>query len=98
MAVTETRAGFETPEPAYPAEPLPLAVRLSDPKPVAPMVHHEKMRMRAAAFRATRVYPGPVGELISRELLAWEDFGYVLSNGGLVLRLVDHVMKTELPT
>lgn len=62
------------------------------------MDHHEKMRIRAAAFRATRVYPGPVGELISRELLVWEDFGYRLSGSGLILQLVDHIMKTELPT
>ena len=25
-----------------------------------PMDHHEKMRLRAAAFRVTRLYPGPV--------------------------------------
>ena len=40
-----------------------------------PMDHHEKMRLRAAAFRVTRLYPGPVGELLSRELLTWEEFG-----------------------
>ncbi|MEJ8280672.1 hypothetical protein [Pseudonocardia spirodelae] len=61
------------------------------------MDHHEKMRMRAAAFRATRIYPGPVGELISRELLGWEDFGYRLGGNGLVAGLVDHVMKATPP-
>ncbi|MEQ3550505.1 hypothetical protein WIS52_08485 [Pseudonocardia nematodicida] len=61
----------------------------------APMEHHEKMRMRAAAFRATRVYPGPVGELVSRELLSWEDFGYRLGGNRLVMELVDHIMKTQ---
>ena len=30
-----------------------------------PMDHHEKMRLRAAAFRVTRLYPGPVGEVLS---------------------------------
>lgn len=59
----------------------------------APMDHHEKMRMRAAAFRATRLYPGPVGELISRELLSWEDFGYRLGGNRLVMDLVDDVLK-----
>ena len=58
---------------------------------------HEKMRIRAAAFRATRVYPGVVGELISRELIVWEEFGYRLSGSGMILRLVDHVMKADLP-
>jgi hypothetical protein len=60
------------------------------------MDHHEKMRLRAAAFRATRLHPGPVGELVSRELLAWEDFGYRLGGGQLVMRLVDHVLKAPL--
>ena len=40
-----------------------------------PMDHHEKMRLRAAAFSVTRLYPGPVGEVLSRELLTWEEFG-----------------------
>lgn len=62
--------------------------------PAAPvhMDHHERMRLRAAAFHATRVYPGPVGELIARELLAWEEFGYAVARDGLVERLVRHVM------
>src|SRR5688500_4132963 len=63
----------------------------------APMDHHEKMRLRAAAFRATRLYPGPVGELLSRELLTWEEFGYRLGGEQLVMRLVDHVLKTPIP-
>lgn len=57
----------------------------------------EKSRMRAAAHRAKTIYPGPVGELISRELLSFEEFGYVLSNGGLVVRLVEHVMTAPRP-
>ncbi|MEV1291123.1 hypothetical protein [Pseudonocardia sp. NPDC049635] len=64
----------------------------------APMEHHEKMRMRAAAFRATRIYPGPVGELISRELLSWEDFGYRLGGNRLVMDLVDDVLKSQPAT
>lgn len=74
-----------------------------DPPPAIPvadqtwrMDQHEKLRMRAAAFRATRLYPGAAGELISRELLVWEEFGFRLDNHGLVLRLVDDIMKTAL--
>ncbi len=63
----------------------------------APMDHHEKMRLRAAAFRATRLYPGPVGELVSRELLTWEEFGYRLGGQALMRRLVAHVHDTPLP-
>jgi hypothetical protein len=61
-----------------------------------PMDHHEKMRLRAAAFRVTRLYPGPVGELLSRELLTWEEFGYRLGGSQLIMRLVDDVLKTPL--
>lgn len=61
-----------------------------------PMDHNEKLRLRAAAFRVTRLYPGPVGELLSRELLTWEEFGYRLGGGLLVMRLVHHVLTTPI--
>ncbi len=61
-----------------------------------PMDHHATGRLRAAAFRVTRLHPGPVGELVSRELLAWEEFGYRLGGGQLVMRLVDHVLAAPL--
>lgn len=57
---------------------------------------HQKMRIRAAAFRATKLYPGPVGELLSRELVIWEEFGYRLGGEGLILRLVEFVMKEPI--
>ena len=60
------------------------------------MEHHERMRLRAAAFRATTLYPGPVGELVSRELLSWEEFGYRLGSDKLVMQLVDHVLDSPL--
>ena len=59
------------------------------------MEHDEKMRLRAAAFRVTRLYPGPVGEWLSRELLTWEEMGWRLGDHALVRRLVDHVLKAE---
>jgi len=63
---------------------------------LAPMDYIEKMRLRAAADGAKRLYPGPVGELVSRELLTWEEFGYRLGGGRLIMRLVDHVLSTPL--
>jgi hypothetical protein len=62
----------------------------------ASMDHHERMRLRAAAFRAIRAYPGPVGELLSRELLSWEEFGYRLGSQGMIMGIVDAVMKAQL--
>jgi hypothetical protein len=67
----------------------------SDMNP-ASMDHTEKVQLRAAAFRVTRLYPGPVGELLSRELLTWEEFGYRLGGHRLIMRLVDHVLTTPL--
>lgn len=58
-------ATFTTPRPVY--EPPAPPVRLAEQ--TMRMDHHEKARLRAAAFRATRVYPGPIGELLSRELV-----------------------------
>lgn len=72
-----------------------MVPRAEDRPPVR-MDHHERMRLRAAAYRATRVYPGPVGELISREILIWEEFGYRFGNTSFILRLVDFVMKVEM--
>jgi len=71
------------------------SVQESDMNPVS-MDHYEKTRLRAAAFRVTRLYPGPVGELLSRELLTWEEFGYRLGGHRLITRLVDHVLTTPL--
>lgn len=62
------------------------------------MAPHEKSRLRAAAFRATRLYPGPVGELLSLELMTWDEFGYRLGGHQLMWRLVDHIIKTPLST
>ncbi|WP_246631302.1 hypothetical protein [Pseudonocardia nigra] len=57
-----------------------------------PMDDHEKMRLRQAAYRVTRLYPGPAGEILARELIGWEDFGYRLGGGQPVMRLVDQVL------
>ena len=57
------------------------------------MDHGERMRIRAAALRATQVYPGPVGELLSRELLSWEEFGYRLGSRNMITGIVDAVLN-----
>lgn len=60
--------------------PPPIYRFAAGTKPVAnppsPMNQAEKSRFRAAAFRACRVYPGPIGQLLSREILATEEFGW----------------------
>lgn len=91
-SVTRISAGIPTPVPVYPGPTV------TPPGPPWPMDHHEKMRMRAAAHRATRLYPGPVGELLSREIASWEEFGFRLGGRHLVMRLVDHLMTAPTPT
>jgi hypothetical protein len=41
------------------------------------------------------VYPGPVGDLIHREIQAFLDFGHRFDGSGLIARLVNHVMTTD---
>ncbi|GAC1542680.1 MAG: hypothetical protein NVS3B12_30860 [Acidimicrobiales bacterium] len=86
------RDNLDTPEPVYidPPLPVPLAV-----KQQWEMATHEKAQVRAAALRATRLYPGAVGELISRELLSWEDFGMRIAGHALIMRAVRDIMSAE---
>ena len=62
------------------------------------MDHQQRMQVRAAAFRAARVYPGPVGESLRRELLDWADFGYRFGGRTLVTRLIEHLSTAPLAT
>jgi len=45
------------------------------------------MALRTTAIRAAKLYPGPLGALIARELLAVEEFGWRFSNDSLVSRV-----------
>jgi hypothetical protein len=54
--------------------------------------HHDHARLRLAAFHATRLYPGPVGELISSELLAVEEWGFRLAGTSRAYRLTEHIL------
>lgn len=56
--------------------------------------HTDRAKVRAAAFRAPKIYPGPVGEVLGEYLLDYESFGYRLGSGGtLVGRLVAHLTE-----
>lgn len=59
------------------------------------MDHHERSKIRTAAFHAKRLYPGAVGELLAKELIDWEEFGYRLAHNGLINRLVTELLATE---
>jgi hypothetical protein len=56
---------------------------------------HDQARVRAAALRARRIYPGPLGELVFRELRAYAEFGYRLGDDGLISRLTAVVLAAR---
>ena len=53
----------------------------------------DRVRIREAAARAPVAYPGPVGELLSRELLTWEQFGYRLGSRTSIMQIVDQILN-----
>jgi hypothetical protein len=58
----------------------------------APFAAHELNQLRAAARHAMRVFPGPVGELLARELDAHADFGYRFGGSGLLQGVAREVL------
>ncbi len=58
---------------------------------------HERSRVRAAALRARRLYPGGLGELAYRELVAYADFGYRFAVDKLIPKLAAEILATKLP-
>ncbi len=61
----------------------------------AELQRHEASRYRAAAGHARRVYPGPLGELVFRELSAYAEFGYRFDDDGLIPRLAAAVLAVR---
>jgi hypothetical protein len=58
------------------------------------MEYPDRTRIRSAAFRACRVYPGPVGQLIAKELNTWEEFGMRLGGHSLIMQVVEAIEQT----
>jgi hypothetical protein len=75
-----------------------LTIKLfSGPQPIpgnaADMPPHDTRRFRAAAVHARRISPGPLGELVYRELDAYAEFGHRLGDDGLIPRLAAAVLS-----
>ena len=58
---------------------------------------HEQSRYGAAAECALRTYPGPVGELIYRELIAYARFGRCFAKDALIPRLMTQMLTPASP-
>lgn len=50
-------------------------------------------RLVRAAQRAPGRYPGAVGQLVRREILAYRDFGQCFDSSGLIAQLVSEVLS-----
>jgi len=61
------------------------------------MDHHLKTQYRAAAFRATRVYPGVVGQVLSEEILSLEEFGWLPGANARGTQLIAAIEAADLP-
>lgn len=61
--------------------------------------HHmdsvDRGRLRIAAGRALRAYPGPAGEVLANELHSWE--AQSLPLGVKMNALIEAIMNTKLP-
>lgn len=87
------RAAARLAEPSQAESRWPAAVAVDHRPPN--MGGQDRRRLDAAARRALRVYPGPVGELIRREIQASLDFGYRLEGCGLAKRLADQILASD---
>jgi hypothetical protein len=56
-----------------------------------------RRRLDVAARWALLAYPGPVGELISREISVHLSFGFRFDSASLIERLADQVLATRPP-
>ena len=74
---------------------LPAPAPPLDPAATLPL--HERSLMRAAALHARRLYPGGLGELVFRELVAYADFGYRFATDALIPRLAAEILATVVP-
>lgn len=71
------------------------ASKISASAGVPELAAHDKLRARTAAHHARTRYPGPVGDLLAREISAYVDFGYRTDEASVVPRLVDDLMRPQ---
>ena len=65
--------------------------------PPARLDYHDIARLRQAALRVQKLYPGPVGDYLQRDLDSWQVVGLKFDSRGMVSRLIDAIMAAPLP-
>lgn len=61
----------------------------------------DRGRLMTAAIRARRAFPGPVGDLVARELSTWADLGFRFGGDATIAKLVtaiEAIQLDDLPT
>ncbi|HEY2089066.1 MAG TPA: hypothetical protein VGH54_23960 [Mycobacterium sp.] len=78
-------------------QPLTPTLHVLATDPPAWLEQHEKERIKAAAYRARLLYPGPVGEFINRELLSWSTIGLKFDTHGVLAKTIRALLNAPLP-
>lgn len=79
-----------------PAARPSLGAKIAAAQPLPALGAADRARLVAAARLATDRHPGPLGELIDREIQAFLDFGHRFDDGtGLARRLADHLLGMD---
>jgi hypothetical protein len=63
-----------------------------DDRTAPPLIDDD--RLHEAAQRALDRYPGPVGQLVHREIEAYLDFGHRFAHASLITRLVEDLLES----
>jgi hypothetical protein len=71
---------------------FPAPPAISGDAPV--LAYAQRARCLTAAHHARTTYPGPIGELVARELTSYADFGHRFGDG-LIPRLVAAVLSEQ---
>lgn len=57
----------------------------------------ERLRVKAAAVRARKVFPGPVGDYLATDLESWANMSLRYDQRGITGRLIDVLMGMPDP-
>jgi hypothetical protein len=63
---------------------------LQDDQTAPPLIDDD--RLHEAAQRALDRYPGPVGQLVHREIQAYRDFGHRFAQTSLTTRIIEDIL------
>jgi hypothetical protein len=88
---TVTNTGVEAP----PRKPLTVH-QMAQPRTTRDE-NVDRGRLDTAARWARAAFPGPIGELIEREISVYLCFGFRFEGSGLISRLADQVLASKLP-